>query len=323
MRVLAGCTLVLVVSGAGALGCGDNDDDDDDHGLDDGGTGGEDGGGGGDGGDAPDAALGDVTVEPVRIDDVLTNPNMGFADFHFGWWCNLPPVDFTPGECADRAGSNLPDNHPRPGVAYFRWLWRDLEPVRGEIDFGLIDTAIQSANQLGETLGFRVMMIDEGGAGVPDWLRAAPYDVAGPTIGGTFWPDVRDPSFAAEHERFVSALGARYDDHPGLDHVDIGSVGCWGEWNTACLPDGAGIIDVYGPANDAERDEIAAALESAWSGSRMSPGTHSSPGARSDALCLLHEGVGRIAPRRQRRRLRRRRSRRVRRGRARWRGAGM
>ena len=25
---------------------------------------------------------------------------MGFADFHFRWMCNLPPVSFTPEECA-------------------------------------------------------------------------------------------------------------------------------------------------------------------------------------------------------------------------------
>ena len=30
---------------------------------------------------------GTVTVDPKRIDEVLTNPGMGFASFHFGWWC--------------------------------------------------------------------------------------------------------------------------------------------------------------------------------------------------------------------------------------------
>jgi hypothetical protein len=44
-----------------------------------------------------------------------------------------------------------------------------------------------------------------------------------------------DPTYQAEHARFVAALAARYDGHPAVDHVDIGAVGCWGEWNTACL----------------------------------------------------------------------------------------
>lgn len=208
---------------------------------------------------SPDAAPGDVTVAPARIDDVLANPNMGFADFHFGWWCNLPPIDFTPAECATRAEAHRPANYPETAVAYFRWTWRDLEPVRGEINFALIDAAIQSANLLGETLAFRVMTIEEGAAGIPDWMLAAPYAVAGQRFGGTFWPDYRDPTFLAEHARFVRALGARYDDHPAVDHVDIGSVGCWGEWNTACLTGVDSIIEVYAPASDAERDDIAAA----------------------------------------------------------------
>jgi hypothetical protein len=206
---------------------------------------------------------GRVDVTPARIDDVLVNPGMGFADFHFGWWCNLPPVTFTPEECAPRVEEHWPENYPDSATAYFRWHWKDLEPVRGEIDFEMIDTAMQSANVLGETLSFRVMTIDEGDAGVPGWLTAAPYDVPGEWIpaggGDTFWPDYRSDVFLGEHERFVSALGERYDGHPALDHVDIGTVGCWGEWNTACLTDVEGIFEVFHPASDTDRDAILAA----------------------------------------------------------------
>ncbi|MGB9339854.1 MAG: hypothetical protein WCB63_11475, partial [Polyangiales bacterium] len=92
---------------------------------------------------------GTVTVEPSRIDEVLTNPGMGFASFHFGWWCNLPPITYPPEHCADRVRKQWPENYPESGTAYFRWHWRDLEPKRGEIDFAMIDRAIQSANELG------------------------------------------------------------------------------------------------------------------------------------------------------------------------------
>lgn len=197
-----------------------------------------------------------VRVVPARINDVLTNPGMGFANFHFGWWCNLPPVTFPPEVCADRVLLHWPVNYPDAGTAYFRWTWADLEPVRGEIDFDLIDATIQSANVLGETLSFRVMTILEGGVGVPAWLLEAPYAVPGETWDDTFWPDYRDPTFQAEHQRFVAALGARYDGHPAMDHVDIGSVGCWGEWNTACLTGAGGIFEVLHPASNAERQEI-------------------------------------------------------------------
>jgi hypothetical protein len=241
-----------------ALGCQDDSSGGSGPGGSGGGAATTSGGAGGSSGSGGSLPVGDTTVLPERIDDVLINPNMGFADFHFGWWCNLPPVTYAPEECAQRASDNRPENYPETAVAYFRWSWRDLEPVRGQIDFAMIDNTIQSANLLGETLGFRVMVIEEGGAGVPDWLLAAPYSAQGMTIDGTFWPDYRDPTFQAEHARLLAALGERYDDHPAVDHVDIGTVGCWGEWNTACLSGAGSIIDVYQPSSDAERDAIAA-----------------------------------------------------------------
>lgn len=187
---------------------------------------------------------------------------MGFADFHFGWWCDLPPVSFSAEECAQRVRDHWPENYPIAGTAYFRWHWRDLEPARGQIDFDMIDRALQSTNALGETLGFRVMVIDEGGSGLPSWMHEAPYSVSGEVLdGGTFWPDVRDATFLAEHERFISALGSRYDGHPALDHIDIGTAGCWGEWNTACIS-ASDIFEVYDPQGPSEVQAIQSAYES-------------------------------------------------------------
>jgi len=45
-----------------------------------------------------------VTVHPQEIDEILYNPGMGFADFHFGF-----------GHPMTR------EEHPRSTVAYFRW----------------------------------------------------------------------------------------------------------------------------------------------------------------------------------------------------------
>ncbi len=207
---------------------------------------------------------GTITVKPTRIDDVLTNPGMGFASFHFGWWCNLPPITYSAKECAARVKKQWPENYPKSGTAYFRWHWRDLEPKRGQIDFEMIDRAIQSANVMGMTLSFRVMTVAEGQSGIPDWLTSAPYDVAGQWRQGdggrVFWPDYRDPTFQREHARLISALGDRYDGHPAVDHVDIGTVGCWGEWNTACLSNAESLVDVYKPGNHKERQQIVTAL---------------------------------------------------------------
>jgi hypothetical protein len=50
--------------------------------------------------------------------------------------------------------------------------------------------------------------------------------------GGKHWvPDFADPLFQEAHFRLIRELGRRYDGHPDLDLVDLGSVGLWGEWH--------------------------------------------------------------------------------------------
>ena len=42
-------------------------------------------------------------------------------------------------------------------------------------------------------------------------------------------PDMSDPVFIYYHEKLIHALGERYDGHPDLAEVDLGSIGMWGE----------------------------------------------------------------------------------------------
>ena len=44
-------------------------------------------------------------------------------------------------------------------------------------------------------------------------------------------PDLDDPVVLERHLDFIKRLGERYDGHPDIDHVDLGSVGWWGEWH--------------------------------------------------------------------------------------------
>src|SRR5687768_10418586 len=81
-----------------------------------------------------------VEVRPQRIDDVLTNPNMGFADFHMGWHCEA--AEATLEHCVELQRKNWPENYPDTAVTYFRWHWDQLEPKRGEINFDYIDRRI-------------------------------------------------------------------------------------------------------------------------------------------------------------------------------------
>jgi len=158
-------------------------------------------------------ALQTVTVHPQEIDEILFNPGMGFADFHFGIGSPLPP-----------------SQHPRSTVAYIRWSWADLEFAEGQYNFSLVDDAIHRAKAIGETLAFRI--VAETKTGSPRWLLDK--GVASVQVRGGVFPDYNNPIFLDYHERLIRAFGERYAGSPDIDHVDIGSVGCWGEWNTAC-----------------------------------------------------------------------------------------
>lgn len=155
-----------------------------------------------------------ITAHPKEIEDILYNPGMGFADFHFGF--DHPPT--------------VPEQYPRSTVAYFRWPWAELEPEEGLYAFDLVDRVIAEAKKRGETLAFRIDTHYQ--AGTPKWLYAKGVD--GVDLGGPKFPDYNNSIFLDHHEKLLKAFGARYDGSPDIDHVDIGSIGCWGEWNTAC-----------------------------------------------------------------------------------------
>jgi hypothetical protein len=68
----------------------------------------------------------------------------------------------------------------------------------------------------------------------PKWLRDLGGRIIetrrrdGPTVEV---PDLDDPQILTAHLDFIKRLGARYDGHPDIEHVDLGSVGWWGEWH--------------------------------------------------------------------------------------------
>ena len=158
-----------------------------------------------------------VRVEPTEIQDLLANPGMGWQTFH----CFADE---------DRNLEGIPT-----GAAYFRFYWKDLEPVEGQIDFAKLDALLAHAHSAGQKLGFRVMTAGTSEYfASPQWLKekgclGVEYSYDG---HGKFWaPDLEDPVVKEAHTRLLRELGQRYDGHPDLDYVDIGSAGLWGEWH--------------------------------------------------------------------------------------------
>lgn len=166
---------------------------------------------------ADDAAW--VRVVPEERDEILANPGMGWETFH---------------RTAD-------DDKNRPAwipstVHYARWGWGTLEPQRGRIDHDFLDGVLKETREAGQKLAFRAMCCSTSPRQPyhPKWLP----DIGGRVVVTRYGdgpelevPVLDDPPVLAAHLDFLQRLGARYDGHPDIDHVDLGSVGWWGEWH--------------------------------------------------------------------------------------------
>jgi len=182
-----------------------------------------------------------VTVEFSETDQLVANPGKGWM-----------------------TSQRLPGRTPRLpcSVAYFRLNWGDIEPVEGGPKWELIDESIAAWEEHDVRIAFRIMTANAHTRGCycsPPWLfdagcRSYEYERGGTdTMSGgkritRIEPDYADPLFLQKHGDFIAALARRYDGHPRIEFLDIGSYGIWGEWHT---PNGKPwevrrqIIDMY------------------------------------------------------------------------------
>ena len=111
-----------------------------------------------------------------------------------------------------------------------------MEPKEDAIDYTFLDRVLKETHDSAQKLAFRVMCCSTS-AGVPyhpEWLREIGgkelrCDYQG--VGSFPIPDMDDPIVLKKHLDFIQRLGSRYDGHPDIDHVDLGSIGWWGEWH--------------------------------------------------------------------------------------------
>lgn len=166
-----------------------------------------------------------VTRTFGEVDTLLANPGQG-------WMSQLR---------SPKANPRFPCS-----VVYIRFNWADVEPERGKYHWRVIDEVIEAWKPRGAAVAFRVMTCNAHSAGYyssPKWLfdsgcKGFEYVRGGddPTSGGKritrIEPDYSDPLYLARHGEFLKALGQRYDGQPGVEFLDIGSYGIWGEWHT-------------------------------------------------------------------------------------------
>jgi len=162
-----------------------------------------------------------VIVRTQESDELFANPGMGWETF------NRPRGQ----------DKNLPGWIPST-VEYARWSWSQLEPQQGKLNLEFLDQELRKAHESGQKLAFRVKCCtpnNSAKAEFPDWLAGLGGKVftvdSGHGKPPSQVPDLDDPVILKSHLNFIRMLGERYDGNPDLDHVDLGSVGWWGEWH--------------------------------------------------------------------------------------------
>lgn len=175
-------------------------------------------------------------VRPVETDDVLTNPGIGFMTFQrFNGDDLNEGIRWTEGfpiEYQEFDGNLENKDHPMTSIAYFRVYWKFMEPEMHEYNWAMIDRALETAFERGQTLLLRIAPYGTGkDRDVPDWYRAMVGDKDEWLPGGQkgWRVDAEDPRYAQYFGGMIKALGKRYDGHPDLEAVDLSIVGFWGE----------------------------------------------------------------------------------------------
>ncbi|MHC4533186.1 MAG: DUF4832 domain-containing protein [Planctomycetota bacterium] len=174
-----------------------------------------------------------VIVRPKEIDDILTNPGIGFMTFQrFNGdelnaakrWTEGKPIVYQ-----DFDGNLENKDHPMTTIAYFRIYWKFIEPQMGKYRWDMIDKALETARQRGQTLMLRIAPYGTGTENdVPKWYREMVGDKKD-------WPekkwqvDPEHPWYVKHFGTMIRLLGRRYDGHPDLESVDVSIVGAWGE----------------------------------------------------------------------------------------------
>ena len=174
-----------------------------------------------------------VDVYPVESQEVLFNPGIGFMTFQrfngddlnpgTGWTEGLPIV------YQDFDGNLINENYPQTTIAYFRINWRFIEIEPGVYNWELIDKALKTAAERGQTLMLRISPYEGGEEkDVPVWYRK----IIGKEndLKSKKWRvDPENPAYVKYFGGTIAALGQRYDGHPDLEAVDVSFIGFWGE----------------------------------------------------------------------------------------------
>jgi len=162
-----------------------------------------------------------VSVDFTESSAVLRNPDVGFQG-------DAGPAGVSPAWLRDHVSLGY---GRMTGGAY--WTWAQFHPAEDVYDFALIDDLIGAWEGCGK-VGFRIRP-PEGCVQhfVPDWALTGfgVEEICDEWDGGPFnRPRYEQCAFQELYGQFVQELARRYDGHPAVSFVDIGTRGRFGEW---------------------------------------------------------------------------------------------
>lgn len=178
-----------------------------------------------------------TVIKPRVINDVLTNPGIGFMTFQRFNGDDLNPgsgwTEGFPVEWQKFDGDLTNKDHPATTIAYWRVYWKFMEPEMHVYRWDMLDKVLETAAQRGQTVLLRIAPYGTGDErDVPAWYRK----MVGPNKNWKYsnevnkWMvDPEDPRYSEYFGGFIRELGKRYDGHPDLEAVDLSIVGAWGE----------------------------------------------------------------------------------------------
>ncbi|MBQ4591252.1 MAG: DUF4832 domain-containing protein [Clostridia bacterium] len=131
-----------------------------------------------------------------------------------------------------------PEDHLErfPGLnhLYLRFDWGDIEKEKGVYDWSYIYKIIDEWSQYDYRFSMRFVTYEGDGSipfATPEYVfkeGARGYSLP----GGRLEPDYSDPIFLENLERFLDEAGSRFNGHPLIELVDLGTFGTWGEGHT-------------------------------------------------------------------------------------------
>lgn len=126
-------------------------------------------------------------------------------------------------------------------LAYAEATWAELEAEKGVYNFEAFEEKNHFAEWWaeGKRIILRVVSDRPGEAGhkdIPEWLVK---EMGGELLAGSYYTTAQGSGFSPDyssiamrdaHGKLIAALAKRYDEHPGVAYIEIGSLGHDGTW---------------------------------------------------------------------------------------------